>query len=125
MTADTNGEPLGENGLRYEILGEDGSSPVEKLAKYTGEVEWRYLRPHFEANALVYVDASLSLTEVGQAFSDDDTARVEAWKKRGDLVIPSRPHVDYWDESGSTFRALVVSPFVLIQPADGDGDSRS
>jgi hypothetical protein len=121
MTTSPNGKG-GENTadrLSYGILGDDPASSLEKLEKYTGEVDWNYLRPHFKAGALVYVDPSLSLTEVGHAFSIDDAERVKEWRKAGDLVTPSDPHAAYWEESGARFRALVVSPFVLIQPLEG------
>ncbi|MCB1203674.1 MAG: DUF2288 domain-containing protein [Verrucomicrobiae bacterium] len=102
--------------MRYAMLGGDPSSPLEKLEKYTGEVDWSYLRPHYENGALVWVDPDLSLTEVGHAVSIDDTDRVQAWKRSGDLVTPSEPHALHWEATGARFLALVVSPFVLIQP---------
>ena len=112
---ESNGE---EEPMRYGILGEDTATTGEKLDKYTGEVGWRYLRAHFETGNLLYVDPGLALTEVGEAFAADDTDRVAAWRKAGDLVTPSEPHAHYWEESGTRFRALVVSPFVLIQPLE-------
>lgn len=121
MTTSPNGKG-GESAadrLTYGILGDDAASPLEKLEKYTGEVDWNYLRPHFKAGALVYVDPALSLTEVGHAFSIDDAERVKEWRKSGDLVTPSEPHAVYWEASGARFLALVVSPFVLIQPIEG------
>lgn len=120
MNASKNSKESGkaEAHLNYGIIGDDSASALEKLEKYTGEVEWHYLKPHFQSGALIYVDPSLSLTEVGNAFATDDSERVSAWRKAGDLVTPSRPHADYWEESQARFRALVVSPFVLIQPAN-------
>lgn len=111
-------EPTGE--MEYGILGEDESTTREKLEKYTGEVEWSYLQKHYENGALLYVDPSLSLTEVGEALTRDDAEAVKRWRRSGDLVTPSTPHAFYWEESEARFRALVVSPFVLIQPADED-----
>ncbi len=105
-----------ENPLNYGILGEDQTSSLEKLEKYTGEVAWKYLKPHFESGALIYVDPSLILTEVGHAFAKDDSEQVSSWRKSGDLVTPTGPHAVYWEEIEARFRALVVSPFVLIQP---------
>ncbi len=102
--------------MRYGMLGMDDTSPVEKLAKYTGEVDWAYLKSHFDAGVLIYVDPSLALPEVGLAFSKDDSQAVEAWFKKEDLVRPGEPHAAYWEESAAVFTALVVSPFVLIQP---------
>lgn len=102
--------------MRYAMLGSDPSSPLEKLEKYTSEINWSYLRPHYENGSLIWVDPALSLTEVGHAFSIDDADRVAAWRKSGDVVTPSEPHASYWEASGARFLALVVSPFVLIQP---------
>jgi hypothetical protein len=115
MTTANNGHGPDDT-LQYGILGEDTASALEKLEKYTGVIDWAYLKPHFESGALIYVDPSLSLTEVGHAFTTDDAVRVAEWRKAGDLVTPSHPHGSYWAESGTTFLALVVSPFVLIQP---------
>lgn len=106
--------------MQYDMLGEDASTASEKLEKYTGEVSWEYLKKHFEAGALLYVDPALSITEVGEALVSDDAARVKEWRGKGDIVTPSAPHAEYWEKSGTVFRALVVSPFVLIQ-AQEDG----
>jgi hypothetical protein len=103
--------------MRYGLLGEDTSGDLDKLQKYTGEVGWSYLEKHFRSGALLYVDPALDLVAVGKALAEDDHAAVLAWKKAGDLVQPSAPHAAYWEESGAKFLALVVSPFVLIQPA--------
>lgn len=102
--------------MRYGMLGTDESSTTEKLEKYAGEIGWDYLKKHFEAGSLIYVDPSLELVEVGQAIADDDTARVMSWRDQGDLLQPSEPHADYWESVDQRFRALVVSPFVLAQP---------
>lgn len=102
--------------MRYGMLGDDARSDDAKLEKYTGEVSWEYLKHHFESGALLYVDPSLDLAKVGQALTTDDSESVLGWKKSGDLVVPSEPHAAYWKESGLKFKALVVSPFVLIQP---------
>ena len=102
--------------MRYGMLGEDCSTDLDKLEKYTGEVGWDYLESHYKAGALLYVDPSIDLVTVGRAFAEDDSESVAAWKANGDLVQPSTPHAYYWEESKARFLALVVSPFVLIQP---------
>ena len=105
-----------ENSMPYGMIGEDTSSDLEKMAKYTGVVGWDTLAPHFESGALVYVDPSLELTEVGKAFTNDQKSKVTAWMKSGDLVKPSAPHATHWKSTKAEFTALVVSPFVLIRP---------
>ena len=113
-----------EETMRFAMIGEDHSTDLEKLEKYTGEVDWNYIKPHFLSGALLYVDPALSLTEVGRAFAEDQVEKVKAWRKVGDLVTPSQPHADYWESSDAKFIALVVSPFVLVQPVAGEQDGK-
>lgn len=98
------------------MVGGDTQGTPEKLEKYTGVVDWQYLKPHFDAGVLIYVDPALSITEVGQALADDNKGKIQAWLKSGDLVKPSDPHAQWWQENPQSFTALVVSPFVLMQP---------
>ena len=104
--------------MRYGVLGDDDSSVSDKLEKYTGEVDWAYLKKPFEAEALLYVDPSLDLVEVGKAFTEDDAEAVKAWRSAGDIIKPGAAHAEFWEQSEAKFLALVVSPFVLIQPVE-------
>ncbi|MEM9282882.1 MAG: DUF2288 domain-containing protein [Verrucomicrobiota bacterium] len=115
---------LSDEAMTYQMLGGDKTTTKDKLDKYTGEVDWSYLEPHFQNGALLYLDPSLSLTEVGEALTRDDAKQIQSWKQTGDLVTPSEPHAQHWKDSKSVFRALVVSPFVLIQPLP-ESDSTS
>lgn len=102
--------------LKYAMLGEDTSSSEEKLAKYTGTVNWNYLRAHYKTGVLYFVDHDLSLGEVGYAFTENHKDQVEGWLKAGDLVKISELHAGQWEKSDLEFEALVVSPFVLFRP---------
>ncbi|MCH2074268.1 MAG: DUF2288 domain-containing protein [Puniceicoccaceae bacterium] len=95
---------------------EDKSTDAEKLEKYSGDVDWNYLKPHFEAGNLVYVDPSLDLKTAGLAFAEDNKDQVKAWIKSGDLVQPCDLHAKHWVESGTRFTAMIVRPFILAQP---------
>jgi hypothetical protein len=105
--------------MSYGMLGDDAQTTAEKLEKYTGVVDWEYLKPHFDSGVLIYVDAILSITEVGLAVAEDNKDKIEAWLKSGDLVKPSKPHANWWSENPQQFTALVVSPFVLMKPLRG------
>ena len=102
--------------MKYQMLGENTSTPEEMLEKYTGEVDWSYVKPHLDAGVVLYVDPSLTLTEVGKAFYEDSKDKVNTWLKSGDIIKPSEPHTKYWESTNARFLAAVVSPFVLIQP---------
>ncbi|MEM9079264.1 MAG: DUF2288 domain-containing protein [Verrucomicrobiota bacterium] len=101
--------------MRYGMIGEDGSTDEEKLAKYVGEVDWSYLKPHYERGCLFFVDAELELTVVGKAMAEDDAEAVKGWMKSGDLVKIEGLHAMQWEEGEERFEALVVSPFVLCR----------
>ena len=95
---------------------EDHSSDEDKLEKYTGDVDWNYLKPHFEAGSMVYVDPSLDLMDAGVAFTQDDQDKVKNWLKNGDLVQPCQLHAEHWQKEKTRFNAMIVRPFVLAQP---------
>jgi len=109
--------------LQYNMLGEDQSSESEKIAKYTGDVDWTYLKPHFNNNAMIYVDPELNLSEVAEVFVQDDKQKVQAWLKTADLVKPSSLHAEWWEYDETRFTAVVVNPFVLAQPLPKETDS--
>lgn len=102
--------------MKYAMLGEDASSDEDKIEKFTGEVAWSYLKPHAERDALIWVDPALDLAEVAKAFTDDDSERVANWLGHGDLVKVGELHAKQWEDGDECFLAVVVTPFVLMQP---------
>jgi len=102
--------------MRYGVLGDDALNEQDKLEKYSGTVDWQYLKTHFEKGVILYVDASLQLTEVGKAIATDKRSQVDRWLKTGDLLKPGPPHAEHWESTQAKFMAMVVSPFILIQP---------
>jgi hypothetical protein len=102
--------------MEYGVLGDDAMSQDDKVAKYTGDVDWEYLKPHFKTGVMVYVDPSLELAEVAKAFTEDDKEKVAAWMKKADLVKPGTQHADWWEYDKTRFTAVVCTPFVLAQP---------
>ncbi len=80
-----------------------------------GELAWRELLPHFARGAVVRVDAGLDLITVAEAFRDDDSARVGAWMRRGEVGRASDDDARLWTRTEPVFRAIVVAPWVLAQ----------
>ena len=95
---------------------EDTMSDLEKLEKYSGTVDWTYLKSHYEAGAMLYVDPTLDLKRAGLALAQDQAEQVQAWLKSGDLVKPCDLHVAHWLKTKTHFNAMIVRPFVLAQP---------
>ena len=69
-------------------LARDTLSQTEKLEKYSGDVEWSYLKPHFKAGNLIYVDPSLDLKAAGLVFTKEEQVQVRKSLQFGDLVHP-------------------------------------
>ena len=74
-----------------------------------------YLEKHFQNGALVYVDEKLDIKKVAKVISEDNKDQVRLWLGSGDLIKPGGQHAQYWMESKTSFTALIVTPFVLIQ----------
>lgn len=104
--------------MRYAVTGGEAPSTDAALEKYTGEIAWADLQPHYESGALLWLDPAQDLTDIGRALAEDDSSRVDALMKSGDLIKPGPPHAEHWQHIGARFRALVVSPFVLAQPLE-------
>jgi hypothetical protein len=104
--------------MKYALLGEDSATVEEKLEKFTGQVNWSYLKPHYHSGVLFFVDPSLTLQRVGAAISADQSEKVKNWIKTGDLVKLGELHAAQWEGAETEFEALVVSPFVLCRPVN-------
>ena len=109
--------------MKYAMLGEDSLSDDAKIAKYTGEVGWKYLKPHYKNGNVLWVDSGLDLREVAKAFTDDQSKQVADWLGCGDLVRVGDLHAEQWEDGDDLFLAVVISPFVLMQSAaEADAD---
>jgi len=104
--------------LNYGMIGDDPLSSNEKIAKYTGDVDWEYIKPHYLAGNIIYVDPSLNLAKVGAAFAEDNKEQVNTWLKKADIIQPGHHHADWWEHDQTRFNALIMKPFVLIQPIE-------
>jgi hypothetical protein len=88
----------------------------ESLAASMGPIEFSDIRAHLARDAVIVVDPSLDLLEVGEAVARDDKARVGAWIEKGLLGKPSLQQIEAWSKiEGPAWTALVVQPFVLLR----------
>ena len=86
------------------------------LAASMGPIEFSDLRAHLARGAVIVVDASLDLLDVGEAVARDDKVRVGAWIEAGLLGKPSLETIAAWEKAtGAAWTALIVQPFVLLR----------
>jgi hypothetical protein len=91
----------------------------DDLHEQIEDVEWHWLKPHLERDALIVVQKVIDLVEAAARIAEDDTAIVSAWIAAGHLGKPSAEEIDSFNaEPTHRFRMLVVQPWVLIQKGE-------
>jgi hypothetical protein len=98
----------------------------DTLAASMGPIEFSDLRAHLTRGAVIVVDPSLDLLDVGEAVARDDKSRVAAWVEAGLLGKPSLETIERWSKmAGPAWVSLVVQPFVLLQERPAGAASAS
>ena len=88
-----------------------------KINLETSRIAWSELQRFFAAGTAVYVAANLDLIEVATRIADDDKAQVQQWMQQGLLGQVSDEQARAWFEVDAELWAVVVKPWVLVQPA--------
>ncbi len=87
-----------------------------KLNLETARMSWRELQRFFASGAAIYVSSELDLIEVAFQVSEDNKPEVMAWMNAGQVVRVSDAQALEWFEGDADVWAVVVSPYVLVQP---------
>lgn len=91
-----------------------------RLNAETARIAFAELAPHFARGAVVHVDAGLDLVEVAACFAEDRRADVEDWLRSGAIGVATDAQAQAWADANAEFWAVVVAPWVLVQPAGKD-----
>ncbi len=94
-----------------------------KLNTETARIPWRELQRYFAAGNAIAVDPGLDLLTVGDAFLTDDKAMVEDWMAQGNLGPVSDALAVEWYEANALMWAVVLPPWVLVQPLPAESSS--
>jgi hypothetical protein len=87
-----------------------------QLAEEIADIEWNALIPHAQRDALIIVDESLSMVDVGIALANDDVSSVQHWMAEQLICKPSAEQLGDWNNHpNQKFIASIVQPFVLIR----------
>lgn len=89
----------------------------EKLESEIESCDWQALADHFERGALLIVDSSIDLTEVGVAMAQDNAKSIESWLNQSLIRKPTLEDKEVWSkEPKAKFcRFLIIQPYVLLQ----------
>jgi hypothetical protein len=100
------------------------SEPADlERARILGEtagIAWAELQLWFASGTAVYVSPELDLVETAYQLSIDNTAGVREWLSTGRIVRVTDEQAMEWLEADAMVWAVVVKPWVLVQPLAPD-----
>lgn len=87
-----------------------------KLNLETAKIPWHNLQRYFASGWAVGVSPAVSLLDVACAMADDDKSLVEGWMTAGQVSRVSDAQAAEWYEANALMWAVVVNPWVVVQP---------
>lgn len=93
----------------------DEETRVRILAE-TAKLAWQELQRHFAQGVVVMVKPGLNLVDVAYEVTRDNENQVKRWMKAGSLKNVSDDQAREWLEANALMWAVVVKPWVLVQP---------
>jgi hypothetical protein len=87
-----------------------------KVNQETSKIAWKELQRFFAAGMALAVAEDLDLIEVAFQVSEDNTSQIGEWMAAGKFGKVSDEQATVWYESDALLWAVVISPWVLVQP---------
>lgn len=87
-----------------------------RLNQETARIDWQALQPHFARGATIHVSPDLDLIDVAVCFIGDDSATLQSWIDQQKVGHVSAAQAESWTKGEATLWAVVVAPWVLVQP---------
>jgi len=100
----------------------DEKASVRILAE-TAKIAWKELQRFFAQGAVVLVKPGLSLVDVAYEVTWDNEQQVKRWMESGKLQSVSDDQAREWLEANALMWAVVVKPWVLVQPVMNEAPS--
>ncbi len=96
--------------------GNDQVPLKHKLNLETARAPWRDLQTFFASGMVLYVQPDTDLLLVGEQFAADNAEIFQQWLASGQVAQVSDKQALQWYESDAELWALVIKPWVLVQP---------
>ncbi|MBT8069031.1 MAG: DUF2288 domain-containing protein [Gammaproteobacteria bacterium] len=87
-----------------------------RILAETAKIAWQELQRFFAQGVVVMVKPGLDLVDVAYEVTQDNEEQVKHWMKTGELQNVSDDQARAWLEANALMWAVVVKPWVLIQP---------
>ena len=82
----------------------------------TSRIAWKELQRYFASGAAIFVSEALDLVEVAAQISKDNREQVQQWMESGQIARVSDAQALAWYDADAEVWAVVVRPYVLVQP---------
>jgi len=89
---------------------------ASELVLETAQIRWHELQRFFASGNAIAVDASLDLIQVATEITNDNAAQVKLWMDTGLVDTVKDTQATEWCEQDVLVWALVIKPWVLVQP---------
>jgi hypothetical protein len=87
-----------------------------KVNLETSKIAWKDLQRFFAAGTALAVAEDLDLVEAAFQVSEDNATQIRAWMAAGKFGKVSDEQAGAWFERDELLWAVVISPWVLVQP---------
>ena len=87
-----------------------------KVNQETSKIAWKDLQRFFAAGMALAVAEDLDLIEVAFQVSVDNATQIREWMAAGKFGKVSDEQAGVWIERDALLWAVVISPWVLVQP---------
>ncbi len=91
-----------------------------KLNLETAQMPWREMQRYFASGAALFVAPELDLVETAYQMSKDNAAQISLWMAANQFGKVSDEQAKLWWDRDAQLWAVVVSPWVLVQPVTQD-----
>ena len=88
----------------------------DKIAAETGDIAWAELQKFFASGLVIAVADELDLVEVAFQCASDNAAQFRAWTDAGHVAPVTDRQAREWLSANALMLAVVVKPWVLVQP---------
>lgn len=89
---------------------------LAKINRETSKMVWTELLPFFAKGMAIYVSHKMDLVKVAHELSIDNKKQLEEWMTEGLVANVSDEQASAWHESNILVWAVVIKPWVLVQP---------
>jgi hypothetical protein len=88
----------------------------QKISLETAQIHWHELQRFFASGNAIAVDPTLDLTHVAAQIVADNAAQIKAWMDAGLVDAVKDAQAQSWYEQNTLVWAVVIKPWVLVQP---------